>query len=558
MIGLLRSQEPQKVGKRHILPGRAEFHWPGQKFLPREKISRCETNGRNSGTSKGLAVHGEMWGTVCLNTHPSMNKKLNHRSGWNRREFLKMGGLAAAAGSMGFPFPPATGLNLDKVPFGERPYQAPDVQVCNPFHRIPLSFIIDDSTCLVNMGHFCMPQFAQAFPERDDYRKPWREWPREIPDDFVREFADFCDSHGVKGKYSIVPYPACVGWLDRFLPGWSHGELKNSLKLVRERMCPSWDIHPEMISHTRVLDLKSGRPMEEISLHTMENSHPAMDVSSDYLAEYISRALQVLKNVDLPCEGFTTPGGFGNRVKSALSSAGAEAVRSVFGVDLPHYFKYLELDPEKSTQPRVEHASGLSGGDPSCMVNVIAGTGDWFGGWDGVSAGDIGESSNRFISADGTSGRMVEMIARNEPAIMLCHWPGIYCNGSREGFHIFVQTVRRLTEFHSGTTRWMKVSEIARYWAAKELTAIHWGGVGGNNVAQRDELICGAPYSTPGFTLRCALHPGREARVSGRAPLATVSSVSQLVSGSRWVDEKAGQEVLCFDLQKGDNRIVWK
>ena len=24
----------------------------------------------------------------------------------------------------------------------------------------PLSFIIDDSTCLVNMGHFCMPQFA--------------------------------------------------------------------------------------------------------------------------------------------------------------------------------------------------------------------------------------------------------------------------------------------------------------------------------------------------------------------------------------------------------------
>ncbi len=82
-----------------------------------------------------------------------------------------------------------------------------------------------------------------------------------FPDSFVREFGQWCAEQGVRGKYSIVPYPACVGWLDRELPGWSRRELQESLKLVRELMVPNWDIHPEMITHTRVIDLKTGRPM---------------------------------------------------------------------------------------------------------------------------------------------------------------------------------------------------------------------------------------------------------------------------------------------------------
>lgn len=96
-------------------------------------------------------------------------------------------------------------------------------EVTLPRDRVPLSFIIDDSTCLVNMGHFCMPQFAQAWPDRDEYKQPWEQWPREIPDSFVREFGEWSRDHGVKGKYSIVPYPACVGWLDRELPGGRGG-----------------------------------------------------------------------------------------------------------------------------------------------------------------------------------------------------------------------------------------------------------------------------------------------------------------------------------------------
>jgi len=129
------------------------------------------------------------------------------------------------------------------------------VTIVNPLNRVPVSFIIDDSTALVNMAHFGIPQFHEVFPEQ--YPQDWRKLPREIPDAFVREFGEWCLNQGIKGKYSMVPYPACTGWLHRFIPGWTKKELENSLKLVREFMMPNWDIHPEMISHTRVINIKN-------------------------------------------------------------------------------------------------------------------------------------------------------------------------------------------------------------------------------------------------------------------------------------------------------------
>lgn len=457
---------------------------------------------------------------------------------FDRRTFLR----SSAATSLGVMLPQASqgrGIKMEDIPRGERPKQDPAIAILPPRGRVPLSFIIDDSTCLVNMGHFCMPQFAAAFPNRKDYQKPWRDWPREIPDRFVRKFGEWCRTEGVKGKYSIVPYPACVGWVDRFLPGWSKKELDDSLSLVRDFMAPDWDIHSEMISHTRVLDLKTGRPFSEINRHTMENSYPDKPVSVDHLAEYIAYSLQVLKNAGLHCDGFTTPGGFGNLVKSELSLAAHEAVRSVSKTEIPHYFKYLHTDKTRSTNPQIEHVSGLNTSDPKCTVNVIAGTGDWFGGWDGVSAGDIDESADRFITEDGGTGRMVEMIERKEPAIMLCHWPGIYCNGEETGFTIFQKTVKRLNHHYGARTCWMKLSEIARYYAARELTA-------SSLAADRKTLTLDAPFAAPDFTLR--LDGSGSPKNMKR-----VASLSELKAQTWYRDGET--LTLCFNLPKGKTSL---
>jgi hypothetical protein len=89
---------------------------------------------------------------------------------------------------------------------GERPPRPPaGVTGINPRNRMPVSLIIDDSTCLVNLAHFAIPQFQAVFP--DQYLQTSKTLPREIPDAFVRRFEEWCGARGIKGKYSVVPYP---------------------------------------------------------------------------------------------------------------------------------------------------------------------------------------------------------------------------------------------------------------------------------------------------------------------------------------------------------------
>ena len=439
---------------------------------------------------------------------------------------------------------------------GERPRQDKGLTVVNPWGgRVPASFIIDDSTCLVNLAYYGLPQFMEAWPgHREKFKNTdWKSWPQEIPDSFVLKFGTWCRENGVKGKYSVVPFPACVGWVDRVMPGWSRKELRDSLKLVREFMMPDWDIHSEMVTHTRVIDLRTGRPLEQKADGTywMENGGWTGERSVDEIANYIASSLKMLKNADLPCEGFTTPGGFGNPRQDRLSLAGMQAVKDVFGVELPHYFKYVE-DKGTRTQPRVENAKGLKSGSPECMVNVVSCTGDWFGGWTGIDYGEEAAGVDRLITADYKQGRMVELIEAGAPAAMLCHWPGMYCNGKEVGYRIFQGAVKRVNAHYGKRVVWMKVSEMARYWAAVELTEL---------VREKDgSARLTAPYGAPGFTLKIetkkqaapALLVGEERK---RIPLTEAPPTQTGLGKHQW--RKAGESVeICFDLPKGVSRVA--
>jgi hypothetical protein len=471
----------------------------------------------------------------------------------SRRDFLKASGTLAAGSLLVSRAQPTLAFSANREDANREDANREDanredanrednVEVLHPRMRVPMSFIIDDSTCLVNMGRFCMPQFATAWPNRDAYRKPWRSWPFEIPDAFVREFGEWCAAQGVKGKYSVVPYPACVGWLDRELPGWSRKELLSSLKLVRELLVPNWDIHPEMITHTRVIDLKTGRPLREISAATMENSFPQTKISVDELASYLAYALRILKNCDLPCEGITTPGGFGNQVKAELPVAVGQSVRDVYHTEIPHYFKYIAGDRE-STAPKVEDLDDAQSESPQLTMNVLAGTGDWFGGWDG----DLQPQADRYCNREATGGRMVELIERNEPAVMLCHWPGMYTQGTKEGFKAFQQVVLALHDRFRDQTMWMKLSEMARYWAAKELTRFRPSSEG---------VALSAPFACPQFTVRIPNQRSGPPTVitnGEQIALRQVTASRDLAAGT-WLSEPEAT-VLCFDLAKGSSEL---
>jgi hypothetical protein len=94
----------------------------------------------------------------------------------------------------------------------------------------------------------------------------------------------------------------------------------------------------------------------------------------------------------------------------------------------------------------------------------------------------------------------------------------------------------------------MKLSEIARYWAAKGLTRIAQDG---------KTIVLGAPFATPDFTLRIAAPEGSVPLVTHagkRWPLERVDEPGALKSGT-WLREDQ-RMIVCFDLAKGQTQIT--
>ena len=94
---------------------------------------------------------------------------------------------------------------------------------------------------------------------------------------------------------------------------------------------------------------------------------------------------------------------------------------------------------------------------------------------------------------------------------------------------------------------WMKNSEIARYWAAKELTKID---------KQGGRVTFNAPFATTRFTVRIKSDlPTLPKLVANNNPvrLRRIKKLLQLQSQTWYVD---GQDVtVCFDLPKGESTL---
>ena len=93
----------------------------------------------------------------------------------------------------------------------------------------------------------------------------------------------------------------------------------------------------------------------------------------------------------------------------------------------------------------------------------------------------------------------------------------------------------------------MKVSEIARYWAAKDLTRIR---------KRAGRVTLNAPFATTRFTLRLAQSPWQTAILRnqhGSSKLKQVKNVSLLDTGC-WLRD-GNDTLLCIDLAKGESVV---
>ncbi len=399
--------------------------------------------------------------------------------------------------------------------------------------KVPLSLIIDDSTVLINLNYFWMRERNPV----DGQNRRWEDVPVVHPEFFTREFAEFCLENGVRGKFTIVPYPAAVARVDRPLPLFSKAQYESWLNMCRELIVPAFDINPEMLTHTIVLDPKTFKPLEPQIWEQYEWQTLPTD-KEELVYEYIRTACQILANIGLPPEGVTSPGGFGGRTLEFYAKVAGEAVRSVTGNSTPYFFKRV------SSKGKVETPVWYPDRNRGTAVGeIIASTGDWTGSWTGYGEAD----ADKYITADLKQGRLVEVIAAGDPAVMCSHWQGFYGlhNDDRRGFNVLQTVVSRLKQLdpRGERTAWRKCSEITNYACARELATVS---------AQNNTITLDLPLRVPEFTLKITGVQVRGVAVDGVA-LREVHSRAQFNSGTFY--REGDTTLLAFDPKQRKVRV---
>ncbi len=348
--------------------------------------------------------------------------------------------------------------------------------------RVPLSIIFDDSTVLVNLNYFFMRDRNLV----DGENRRWQDVPVVHPESFVREFAEWCLENGVRGKYSVVPCPAALGRIDEGLPLFSKAQQESWLQMCREVITPAYDITPEMITHTVVVDPKTCKPLESGIWEQYDWNNLPVD-QEELVINYITTACQILENVGLTPEGVTSPGGFGNPLDFYAKVVGI-AAREVTGNPTPYFFKRVSADGPVETP--VWYADRETG---TAVGEIIASTGDWTGSWTGYGEVNV----DKYISADLQGGRLPAVIDAGDPGVLISHWQGFYGlhNDDRRGFNAFKTVVRRLKERdpNGERTQWRKCSEITNYACAREMAEI---------VVEENNIRLDLPVCVPDLTLR--------------------------------------------------------
>ena len=402
--------------------------------------------------------------------------------------------------------------------------------------RVPLSIIFDDSTLLVNLNYFFMRDRNLV----DGEARRWEDVPVVHPESFTREFAEWCLEHGVRGKYSVVPCPAALGRIDEGLPLFSRAQQESWLAMCREWIVPNFDITPEMMTHTVVVDPDTCMPLPEGIWEQYEwATLPVED--EERVFRYIARACEILVNVGLTPQGVTSPGGFGGRTLEFYARVAGQAVRAVTGNPIPYFFKRIESGLEVETPVWcVDREEGTA------MGEIIASTNDWTGSWTGY--GEV--NADRYIEADLQGGRLPALIDAGQPVVLCSHWQGFYGlhDEDRRGFNAFKDVVGRLCarDPRGEQTRWRTCSEITTYACAREMAHIETGdGI----------IVLDLPVRPLELTLQIEEVEVAGIVVDGR-PLVRAGTRAGFQSGTFWCD--GAVTLAAFDPQTAQVRVEIK
>jgi hypothetical protein len=394
------------------------------------------------------------------------------------------------------------------------------VQFRWPRDRVPVTILLDDPTPCRNPAWY-------EYPERGNVAV--------VPNSFTARFADMIERTGAAGKYSVIPCPGAQGCLDTGVPGLSADELNEFLRIVRERIAPRWDISPEMLTHNKALDLHTMQPLDE-----REDVWAAHQTEAT-LTPYISKGLQILRDMGLEPNGVTSPWAFGKEVEQAYVGAIVTALREVCDVPLGWYFLHLESE-SFDVGPRLMRLEPRTG---TALVSIVSASpylsrGHHDFAWD-TQFGHPPEI-DPLISPDGQSGRLPDLLSRNIPTAFHTHWQSLFSNGSGAGLDALEEIVERLNRFWGGHLRWTSARELAIATAARAATTVE-------NPEEGRVIRFAAPFDCPEFTFTTPAPAGAASLSLDGVLLEQVSDRVTLHEGSWYLEDS--EALVCVPLTDG-------
>lgn len=355
----------------------------------------------------------------------------------SRRKMLKYTGAGVAAGMFS--------SSVGKALASALPRTDEKASTSGFKGKTPISLIIDD-------GSPVDPLF---------YELPGYETPFLVPAEFTRRVADIFDRFDIRGKYTLIPMPSCLGRIDQSLKRVPQDHLLEFLKLVRERIYPRFDITPEFLTHLCAYDLKTGNFQRHLFEDTWISQAPPEEI-----VEYFTLAFQILRNIGIESTGITSPWVSGIDVEKKYSKAIGDAQWNLFKRKLTWYFLHAASDSEKAFPCSIEYKDTERG---QVVVSVPSNAGDIFWTMD-LSAKQerikmINDGIDRLVSADGHTGRIKQLMDSGNPVVIVTHWQSLYTQGTGLGLEGFTSLAERIQKVFGSSLEWVTCSELARRYA---------------------------------------------------------------------------------------------
>jgi len=356
--------------------------------------------------------------------------------GVSRRTLLRQAGTAMTAGMLS--------AAVGKVMAGQTQGNTPAAATGTVSGKVPISLIIDD-------GAPVDPLF---------YELPGYETRFLVPREFTQRVGETFERFDLRGKFTVIPMPSCLGRIDQSLKRVPAEHLETWLKLVRERIAPRFDITPEFLTHLRAYDLKGGG-FQHIYEDAWISGAPLEEI-----VEYFTLAFTILKNVGLPATGITSPWVSGIDVEKKYARALAESQWKVFSRKLTWYFLYATGwgSPRKCSIEYEDPARGR------VVVSVPANANDIFWSMDLPTREErlafIKQGIDRVVSADGRTGRIRELMDSGHPVVLVTHWQSLYTQGTGLGLEGLAALGERIQKVFGSSLEWVSCSELARRYVA--------------------------------------------------------------------------------------------